>query len=230
MAYSTSSTLSRRDLLRAGALGSAGLALGTLPLTAAEAAPLRPSVSNPEEALARLMAGNERFVGGAVESPRRNLDRVRELSTGQAPFAAVLGCADSRVPVEILFDEGFGDVFTVRVAGNVATPEEIASLEYAAGVLGSQLILVLGHSSCGAVSAAMKGDAVPGQISSLFQHITPSIPAGADIAGAVEANVRHQVAVLRSSSPLIRDAIAAGNLDVRGAVYSLDDGRVRLLD
>ena len=132
--------------------------------------------------------------------------------------------------MEILFDEGFGDVFTVRVAGNVATPEEIASLEYAAGVLGSHVILVLGHTSCGAVTAAVQGAAVPGQISSLFQHIAPNVPEGASITEAVEANVRHQVAVLRQASPVIREAVAAGTLDVRGAVYSLTDGRVRMLD
>ena len=145
---------SRREVLRAAALGSAALAIGTLPLAAS--APERPTPSSPEDALRRLMDGNRRFVAGDVESPRRSLERVKSLSGGQAPFAAILGCADSRVPVEILFDEGFGDLFTVRVAGNVATPEEIASLEYAVGVLGSQLVMVLGHSACGAVKGAWK--------------------------------------------------------------------------
>lgn len=220
--------LSRRDLLRAAAAGSAGLAATALPLPAAT--PARPLPSNPAEALGRLMAGNRRFVAGDSEAPRRSLARVKELSSGQSPFAAILGCADSRVPVEILFDEGFGDLFTVRVAGNVATPEEVASLEYAVGVLGAQVVLVLGHTACGAVTAAVEGKAVPGQISSLFQHITPAVPAGATLAQAVEANVAHQAGVLRSSSTVIREALDAGSVTVRGAVYSLDDGEVRLLD
>lgn len=222
------SDISRRTLLRAAALASAGLAAGSLPLAAATR--VRPSHGSPEEALDRLMAGNARFVAGDVDGPRRGLSRVRELSGGQSPYAALLGCADSRVPPEILFDEGFGDLFTVRVAGNVATPEEIASLEYAVGVLGSEVVLVLGHTACGAVTAAVEGKAVPGQISSLFQHITPAVPEGAGIDEAVEANVRYQARVLRTSSPVIREALEAGTVAVRGAVYSLDDGRVRLLD
>ncbi len=220
--------ISRRAMLRVTALASAGVAAGALPLAAAGGE--RPAPRTPQEALDRLLEGNGRFVSGAVDGPRRDLDRVRELSGGQEPYAAILGCADSRVPPEILFDEGFGDLFTVRVAGNVATPEEIASLEYAVGVLGSQLVVVLGHSSCGAVSAAVDGGAVPGQISSLFQHITPSVPEGASVQEAVEANARHQARVLRTSSPVIREALAAGSVRVQPAVYSLEDGRVRLLE
>jgi len=218
--------MNRRDALRVGAVTGMAMATGSVALSASPRHP----VSTPDQALDRLLEGNRRFARGAVDAPRRGLDRVAALSTGQSPYAAILGCADSRVPPEILVDEGFGDLFTVRVAGNVATPEEIASLEYAVGVLGSQVVLVLGHTSCGAVTAALEGDAVPGQISSLFQHITPAIPDGADIAAAVEANARQQAHVLRSSSPVVRDAIAAGQVAVRAAVYSLHDGRVRLLD
>lgn len=220
--------LSRRDLLRAAALGSAGLAVSTLPLAAAPA-PVRDLPSNPDEALRRLMAGNARFVSGRLEEPNRSLERVRELADGQSPFVAVLGCADSRVPVEILFDEGFGTIFTVRVAGNVATPEEIASLEYAVGMLGAPLVMVLGHTSCGAVAAAHAGGAVPGQISSLFQHIVPAIPEGASVDEAVEANVAYQVRALSRASTVIREALDAGSVAVQGAVYGLDDGRVRLV-
>ena len=226
MSISTSA-LDRRSAIRTMAAASAGLAVGAVPLSAA-AAP-RPTPSNPDEAIARLMAGNERFVSGNTMEPRRDMSRVRELSDGQSPYAAILGCADSRVPVEILFDEGFGDLFTVRVAGNVATSEEIASLEYAVGVLGSQVILVLGHTSCGAVTAAVEGKAVPGQISSLFQHITPSVPAGASIREAVEANARYQAKVLSSASPVIKASIDAGSVKVQPAIYSLEDGRVRAL-
>lgn len=223
-----SAPLSRRSLLRAAALGSAGLAFSTLPLSASTP-PRRAAPSDPDEALERLLAGNARFVSGRIEEPNRSLERVRELADGQSPFVAILGCADSRVPVEILFDEGFGTIFTVRVAGNVATPEEIASLEYAVGVLGTQLVMVLGHTSCGAVAAAHAGGAVPGQISTLFQHIVPAIPEGATVDEAVEANVAYQVRSLSRASTVIREAVEAGTVAVQGAVYGLDDGRVRLV-
>jgi len=223
-----STNMNRRDAIRATALGAAGIAAGAVPLAAASVR--RPEVTDPEAALERLRAGNLRFVTGTEQDPRRQLDRVRELTESQAPFAAILGCADSRVPPEILFDEGFGDVFTVRVAGNVATPEEIASLEYAAAVLGSSLIVVLGHSSCGAVTAAVDGGPVPGQISSLFQHIAPGVREGSSIDEAVVANVRYQVNVLRQASTVLRDGIRAGTHAVRGGVYDLQTGRVRFLD
>jgi carbonic anhydrase len=220
--------VSRRTAIRSASVGAAALALGVTPAFASSRPRLVPG--NPTEALERLMAGNQRFVRGETEAPRRSIDRVRELSSGQAPYAALLGCADSRVPIEILFDEGFGDLFSVRVAGNVATPEEIASLEYAVGVLGSKLVVVLGHTSCGAVTAAVQGDAVPGQISALFQHIAPNLSEGASVEQAIEENVRHQVRVLSSASPVIRDAVRSGDVAVKGAIYSLSDGEVRLLD
>lgn len=222
----SSGTMTRRDALRVGALSGLGLAAGAVPVAAAT----RKAPTTPAEALERLMEGNARFTRGAMDAPRRGASRIDELAGGQAPYAAILGCADSRVPPEILFDEGLGDLFTVRVAGNIATPEEIASLEYAVGVLGSQVILVLGHSSCGAVTAAVEGKAVPGQISALFQHITPAVPAGADIQTAVEANARYQAKILSTSSPVIREAIASGAVEVRPAVYNLQDGAVHLLD
>jgi len=220
-------SMTRRDAIRATALGAAGLAAGAVPL----AADVVKSVpTNPNEAIERLKQGNARFISGRSADARRDLDRVRDLSGGQSPYAAILGCADSRVPPEILFDEGFGDLFTVRVAGNVATPEEIASLEYAAGVLGSTAIVVLGHSSCGAVTAAVDGGDVPGQISSLFQHIAPGVREGASIDEAVEANVRYQVNVLKQASTVIRGGLRAGTHAVVGAVYSLETGEVNFLD
>jgi len=219
--------MTRRDAIRATALGAAGLAAGAVPLAADSA---RSFPSTPNDAIERLKQGNARFVSGRVTNERRDLERVRDLSSGQTPYAAILGCADSRVPPEILFDEGFGDLFTVRVAGNVATPEEIASLEYAAGVLGSTAIVVLGHTACGAVTAAVDGGEVPGQISSLFQHIAPSVPDGATIDEAVESNVRYQANVLRQASTVLREGMRAGTHAVVGAVYELDTGRVRFLD
>lgn len=175
------------------------------------------------------MAGNERFATGRPESPRRGLDRVRELGSGQAPYAAILGCADSRVPPEILFDEGLGDVFTVRVAGNVASPHELASLEYAVAILRVRVVLVLGHRFCGAVTAAIEGQPVPSLVSALFDYITPAVPDGAGIDDAVVANARHQAHVLRTSSRAVQEALRAGSLIVRSAIYDLEDGRARLL-
>jgi carbonic anhydrase len=183
---------------------------------------------SPAEALERLMAGNERFATGRSESPRRGLDRVRELGSGQAPYAAILGCADSRVPPEILFDEGLGDVFTVRVAGNVASLQEIASLEFAVAVLGVRVVLVLGHRFCGAVTAAIEGQPVPSLVSALFD-LMPAVPDGAGIDDAVVANARYQAHVLRTSSRVVREALRAGSILVRSAIYDLEDGRVTLL-
>lgn len=221
--------LSRRDVLRLGVAGAAGLAASPVGLAASQPSAPRPTAT-PNEALDRLRQGNARFIRGETRDPRRTLDRVRDLSTGQSPYAAILGCADSRVPPEILFDEGFGDLFTVRVAGNVATPEEIASLEYAAGVLGSTAVVVMGHTGCGAVTAAVSQGAVPGQISSLFQHIAPHVRSGATVEEAVEDNVRHQVTVLSQASTVIRDGIRAGTHAVAGAIYDLSTGEVRFLD
>ena len=247
-------TVSRRQLARMMAGGAAALVASTLP-TRAGADTVPPSTgagrttatpgtgsrytgapwasrrqATPEEALERLREGNARFVAGRPDALNRDLGRVSSLSGGQEPFAAILGCADSRVPPELLFDQGFGDLFVVRVAGNVATPEEIASLEYAVGVLGASLILVLGHTSCGAVTAALDGGAAPGQISSLYQHMYPALDqADGDVQRAVELNVGQQAAVVRGASPVIRDLSREGAVAVEGGVYDLASGRVRLL-
>ena len=127
----------------------------------------------PDEVLLALSEGNKRFVRGEAQEPYRNRKRLQEVAALQSPFAVFLGCADSRVPVEIVFDQGFGDLFVTRIAGNVATPEIIGSLEFGTSVLGAKIIYVLGHTSCGAVTAAMKREPVPGQFSSLFQHLRP---------------------------------------------------------
>ena len=131
----------------------------------------------PQEALARLYEGNTRFVAGKSLAPHRDMNRLKEIAPKQTPFAAFLGCADSRVPIEIIFDQGFGDLFVTRIAGNVATPECIGSLEFATYLLGAKVLYILGHTSCGAVEAAAQGKEVPGQISTLFQHIRPAIKA-----------------------------------------------------
>ena len=231
---SHTSSLGRRSFLRATAAVGSGLAIAALP-TAGSGAPVGsarlPRPHSPDEALQRLIDGNQRFVSGHTMGMRRDMARVADLADGQEPFAAVLSCADSRVPPELLFDQGFGDVFTVRVAGNVAGTEEVASLEYSVAVLGSMVLMVLGHTSCGAVSAAMTGGPVPGRISALYSHITPAIAdAGDDVHAAVIANVRAQAHVISTSSPVVRDAVSNGRLSVVGAVYDLRTGAVDLLD
>jgi carbonic anhydrase len=213
-------------------------AAGAGPETAAPAAvateepqPIRVEDLTPADALDLLMDGNERFAAGRPTAPHRDRERLREVAQGQKPFAAFIGCADSRVPVEIVFDRGFGDLFVTRVAGNVATPECIGSLEFGTEVLGAKVLFVLGHTNCGAVVAAMKGDPVPGQISALFQHLRPAVKAAdGDVAKAVRENVRIQAATLAEASPVIAGLIRKGELTVAGGVYDLTTGRVDLVE
>src|SRR5262245_33928430 len=187
--------------------------------------------ATPAEALAELTAGNDRFASGKTVQPRRELERLRQLATTQEPYAAVLGCADSRVPVEILFDQGFGDFFVVRVAGNLATPVEIASLEYAVAVLGTKVVMVLGHEQCGAVKAALESAEVPGRIGVLYQYIVPGIDRGMhDLGAAVRANVQFQARTLRQAPPILGAAVDAGSLRIAGGVFDLVSGRVVPVD
>lgn len=216
--------LSRRGLL---GVGVTALTLGPLGISQATDASPRPAPTTPDAALAELVEGNARFVKGELLQLRRELERIRQLAAKQEPYAAVLGCADSRVPIEIIFDEGFGDVFVVRVAGNIATPVEIASLEYATAVLGTKVIMVLGHDDCGAVKAALAGQEVPGQISTLYQYIVPGIDRGNhDLGAAVRANVQFQMRQLREASPVVAAAVGRGTLRVVGGVFELMSGRV----
>jgi carbonic anhydrase len=153
--------------------------------------------------------------------------RLKEVAAGQKPFAAFLGCADSRVPVEIVFDQGFGDVFVTRIAGNVADPAIIGSLEFGTEVLGAQVLYVLGHTKCGAVSATMTGNDVPGQISTLYQHIRRAAKeSNGDLTTAITRNVELQAEILKEASPVIAKRVKAGTLVIAGGVYDLDTGRV----
>jgi carbonic anhydrase len=183
-----------------------------------------------EAAMRELMAGNERFVAGQITSFPEDLKILKEKTVAkQEPFAAVLSCADSRVPVEIIFDQSIGHLFVNRVAGNLVTPELIASLEYGVAVLGVKAILVLGHSNCGAISAAIAAKAVPGQISVLYQHMIPAI-AGAkgDMPLAVKMNAAYQAKLLAESSTVIAKAIKENGVKVGSGVYDLGTGKVTL--
>ena len=200
------------------------------PLRADEYAAL--DVRTPEQALRELRAGNQRFVDGKATEPNRTMARIRELSRSQSPFAAVLSCADSRVPVEILFDQGFGDLFVCRAAGNIVTPEIIGSLEFGTAVLGAKALVVLGHTGCGAVKATIAGDAVPGQISTLYRHIQPAVDRtpSRELEEVARENVRVQVRLLRSASPVVAGLVREKKLAVTGGVYDLATGRVTMLD
>lgn len=185
---------------------------------------------SPDAALHALLAGNQRMVANQPTSIEHDLTILREHTADkQEPFAGVLACADSRVPVELVFDQTIGHLFVTRVAGNIVTPEVIAGLEYGVAVLGIKALLVLGHSGCGAVKAAMKANAAPGQISALYQHLQPGVArSGGNIDKAIEANARIQAELLCTSSPVIRDAIKAGELKVEAAMYDLATGKVTL--
>lgn len=178
------------------------------------------------------MAGNERFVSGRLTSFEHDLQILKEKTiTKQEPFAAVLSCADSRVPVELIFDQSIGHLFVTRVAGNMITPEISASLEYGIAVLGVKAILVMGHSNCGAIDAAVHRKEVPGQISVLYQHLIPGIQtADGDVALAVKMNASFQAKLLRESSTVIAKAIKDDGVKVVGGAYDLTTGRVTLVN
>jgi carbonic anhydrase len=188
-------------------------------------------IQTPDEALQALLEGNQRFAHGNATNPNRTLARLQELGTQQAPFAAVLGCSDSRLPVEILFDQGFGDIFVTRLAGNVATSEAIGSLEFATRILGAKLLLVLGHGSCGAVRATLEREVVPGQIGSLYPYIRPAVKAAGDrgVDAVVEENVRNQVDTLRNASPVLAELVSAKKLGIAGGIFDFRTGLVTLV-
>ena len=185
---------------------------------------------SPDAALQELVAGNQRFAANRLTSIEHDLAILKAHTVDkQEPFAAVLSCADSRVPVELVFDQTIGHIFVTRVAGNIVTPEIVASLEYGVAMLGIKVLVVLGHTSCGAVKAAMKADNVPGQISSLYLKLHRAVEeSGGDVNKAIEANTKVQAQLLRASSPVIRDAVKGGTLKVESGVYDLATGKVSL--
>src|SRR5437899_9204709 len=195
----------------------------------------QPSVA-PAGAISKLKEGNGRYTNGNLQHPGQTAERRTELAKTQHPFAAIVSCSDSRVPPEIVFDQGLGDLFIVRVAGNVINDEGLGSIEYTVDHLGTRLILVLGHQRCGAVDAARetiaaKGKA-PGHIQSLVTAIKPAVEATAkeDLDTTVKANVKHVVDTLRASTPILKAKVDSGDVKVIGGYYSLDTGAVTFLD
>jgi carbonic anhydrase len=225
------STLSRRKFLGTALTGTAATLAGATLMNSLSTEPaLAQSPLTPDEALKALLDGNERFASGRLSSFDKDLKILRDRTVDkQEPYAAVLSCADSRVPVEIIFDETIGHIFIARVAGNVITPEIIASLEYGAAVLGTKVILVLGHTGCGAVKATIQGKDVPGQISALFPHIQPAVDqAGSDLAAATKANAKIQAGLLGKASPVLSPMVKEGKLKIVSGYYDLATGKVSL--
>ncbi len=224
-------SFSRRRMLQMGLTGgAAALLAGGLDLAGPSLAHAQ-DVSTPDTALAELMAGNKRFISNRLTSFEHDLDILKQhTEEKQEPFAAVLSCADSRVPVELVFDQSIGHIFVTRVAGNMITPELIGSLEYGAAVLGTKVILVLGHSNCGAVKATIQGKPVPGQISSLFPHIQPAVDqAGPDLAAATRANAKNQAMLLSQASTVISSMVKDGKIKVVAGYYDVGSGTVTAL-
>jgi len=189
--------------------------------------------ANAAEALQRLLDGNQRYVAGRAVRPNQTTARRATVAGGQHPFAAILGCSDSRVPPEIVFDQGLGDLFVVRLAGNVADPVALDSLDYAVTHLGARLILVLGHERCGAVTAAVEGHEEPGDVGPMLAELRPAVAAakalpGNPVANAIRANVDLTVDNLRTSKPLSA-MVASGQLKIVGGTYHLATGKVEML-
>lgn len=238
------------------------VAINPFARAAEPAYPDQPSVA-PTEALSKLKEGNGRYTSGNPQHPHESKDeraymaknsyenagaislgmtaeqaakRRAELTKSQHPFAIILSCSDSRVPPEIVFDQGLGDLFIVRVAGNVINDEGLGSIEYGVEVLGARLIVVLGHQSCGAVDAAMKTIAAkgkaPGHIQSLVMALQPVVEATpkGNLDTMIKANVQHVAAALRSSAPILKGKVDSGEVQVIGGYYDLDTGAVSFLE
>lgn len=201
-----------------------------------------PNPVSAEEAKRRLIEGNRRFVNENRQYPNQSKRRLQSVSKKQYPYAAILGCADSRVPPEIIFDQGLGDLFVVRIAGNIASNETIGSLEYATANLGTQLIVVLGHKGCGAVSAAFDNQPDNGKINSIVDDIRPSLSPNSrtrrnssnnndvnDDNNAVINNIEYQARKLQNNSQIIDKLIRDDRLKIVGAYYDINTGKVRFL-
>lgn len=226
------------NLLLAWALATSQLAA----VAAADSAGPPPVRAGADEILRQLLAGNERFAAGSTKNPRRLPGDFRSVAEGQKPVAVIVTCADSRVPPELLFDMGVGDLFVIRVAGNVvsgAGPVVKGSVEYAVAELNVPLVIVLGHSSCGAVKSAVKHidqtDSLPGAINELVELIEPAVLAvrgrpGNPLENAIRANVSLGVDKLKGLEPILGPRVKDGRLKVVGGVYDLRTGRITMAD
>ncbi|MBW4635214.1 MAG: carbonic anhydrase [Iphinoe sp. HA4291-MV1] len=232
--------MERRDFLRLAVTGAFGMMVSASdllwqiqPVEAGEIPPVIPQPLSPDAALQKLIAGNQRFIQHQSQYPHQSAKRLHEVAQAQHPFATILSCADSRVPAEIIFDQGIGDIFDVRIAGNIATPEAIGSIEYAVALLGTPLLMVLGHERCGAVTAAVQKAALLGEIGSFVKAIKPAVEKvkslpGDAVENAVVANVQYQIERLQRSQ-LLTEQRESGKLKIVGGRYDLDTGRVSII-
>ncbi|MCC5625579.1 carbonic anhydrase [Nostoc sp. CHAB 5715] len=232
--------MERRDFLKLGITGAFGMMLSASDLVwrveqakAAEIPSTSPESLSPEAALQKLMEGNQRFVDHQPQYPDQSALRLQEVAQAQHPFATILSCADSRVPAEIVFDQGIGDIFDVRIAGNIATHEAIGSIEYAVVLLASPLLMVMGHERCGAVTAAVQNQSLLGDISTFVKAIKPAVEkvksqSGDAVENAVVANVQYQIEQLKRSQ-LLTEQVRSGKLKIVGGRYDLDTGRVTII-
>ncbi len=225
----------RRKLLRHMVLLVAVFVLGPARVLAAR--DISASGISPAQAMERLMEGNERFQNDKTAHPLLHAKRREELVGGQSPFAAILSCSDSRVPPELIFDQGLGGLFVVRIAGNTVTEAGLESLDYAVEHLGTNLIMVLGHDNCGAVKGAIGecSDKASVRLPEIFANICPAVEQARKKGGsnlesnAIDLNVSKQVTILKQS-PLFKKRIADGSLRIVGARYNLRSGKVEILD
>jgi len=229
---------SRRRLLSSFGLATACFALASTALAKEPKVPPKPqNVVSPDEALKLLVKGNSRYVQGV--SKRHDFTHERDaLTTGQNPYAGILSCADSRIAPEYAFDSGRGDLFVCRVAGNFTNDDTIASFEYAVAVLGTPLIMVLGHESCGAVDATLKSlkdnTTLPGHLPSLVTRLTLAAKGSAGQPGdplnnAIRQNVIDNVGNLKAATPILAKAVTEQKLKIVGGIYKLADGKVELI-
>lgn len=197
-----------------------------------------------QKALEKLMAGNKRFVADECIGSHTKQHRRNNLMTGQEPFAVILGCSDSRVPAEIIFDQGLGDLFVVRVAGNIVAPSQVGSIEFAVEQFGTPLVVVVGHSNCGAIGATLKALQNPGgdyspNLNSIVDRICPHVETLVEtdlkdkpealLHFSIRANIRASVSQLKHGSHVLESLVNSGNLTVVGAHYSLETGEVEFL-
>jgi carbonic anhydrase len=190
-------------------------------------------IITPDAALQMLMEGNQRFVANKPLHPDQSQAQLKAVSQAQHPFATVLSCADSRVPAELVFDRGIGSIFDVRIAGNIATPEAIGSIEYAVNMLNTPLLVVMGHERCGAVTAAVQGKPLPGDIGTFVKAIQPAVKrvkdkSGDPVENALLANIDLQIERLKRSQ-ILSDRLSSGKLKIVGSRYDLDTGKVTIL-
>ena len=221
----------RRRFLQLASYGALGAGLANAGVIATAPKAFAQGNLTPDSVMQELIDGNKRFATGKMTSNDHDLEILRQHNAEkQEPFAAVLSCADSRVPVELVFDQTIGHIFVTRIAGNMVTPEIIASLEYGAAVLGTKVILVMGHAACGAVKATIQAKSVPGQISVLYQHIQPAADqAGSDLEAATKANAKIQAGLLSKSSTVIAELIKDGKVEVAAAYYDIVTGNLSIL-